>query len=462
MSAQTDSRAQSQAQYEKMTGTPIPKLVLTLAAPTVVSMLVSSIYNMADTFFVSQLGTSASGAVGVVFSLMAIIQAVGFTLGMGSGSIISRLLGRQQTQDATRYASTAFFTCFGIGCLLTVGGLLFLNPMMRLLGATETILPYARDYGHYILLAAPFMASSFTMNNILRFEGKASLAMIGLTTGGILNMVLDPLLIFGFRLGIAGAAIATGLSQLISWSILLSIFLLRKTQCRLSLRYYTRNVRELLEILKQGLPSLSRQGLASLASMLLNQNAAVYGDAAVAAMSIVSRICMFVLSVMLGIGQGFQPVCGFNYGAGKYSRVKQAFRFTFLLGEISMSVLALLGFVFAPQLVQLFRNDPQVVLIGGFALRCQCVALALQPLNVCGNMLFQSIGQSKPATFLSCTRQGLFFIPSILVLPRIIGLTGVQITQPLADILSFVVSVPLLLRFFRQLPRDEAGAFEKL
>ena len=221
-------------------------------------------------------------------------------------------------------------------------------------------------------------------------------------------------------------------------------------------------MRELLEILKQGLPSLSRQGLASLASMLLNQNAAVYGDAAVAAMSIVSRICMFVLSVMLGIGQGFQPVAGFNYGAGKYSRVKQAFRFTFLLGEISMSVLALLGFVFAPQLVQLFRNDPQVVLIGGFALRCQCVALALQPLNVCGNMLFQSIGQSKPATFLSCTRQGLFFIPSILVLPRIIGLTGVQITQPLADILSFVVSVPLLLRFFRQLPRDEAEAFEKL
>ena len=421
MSAQNDSRAQSQAQYEKMTGTPIPRLVLTLAAPTVVSMLVSSIYNMADTFFVSQLGTSASGAVGVVFSLMAIIQAVGFTLGMGSGSIISRLLG-----------------------------------------ATQTILPYARDYGRFILLAAPFMASSFTMNNILRFEGKASLAMIGLTTGGILNMVLDPLLIFGLHLGIAGAAIATGLSQLISWSILLSIFLLRKTQCRLSLRYYTRNVRELLEILKQGLPSLSRQGLASLASMLLNQNAAVYGDAAVAAMSIVSRICMFVLSVMLGIGQGFQPVAGFNYGAGKYSRVKQAFRFTFLLGEISMSVLALLGFAFAPQLVQLFRDDPQVVLIGGFALRCQCVALALQPLNVCSNMLFQSIGKSKPATFLSCTRQGLFFIPAILVLPRVIGLTGVQITQPLADILSFVVSVPLLLRFFRQLPRDEAEPFEKL
>ena len=210
------------------------------------------------------------------------------------------------------------------------------------------------------------------------------------------------------------------------------------------------------------LKGLSRETPSTYVSVLLNQNAAVYGDAAVAAMSIVSRICMFVLSVMLGIGQGFQPVAGFNYGAGKYSRVKQAFRFTFLLGEISMSVLALLGFAFAPQLVQLFRDDPQVVLIGGFALRCQCVALALQPLNVCSNMLFQSIGKSKPATFLSCTRQGLFFIPAILVLPRVIGLTGVQITQPLADILSFVVSVPLLLRFFRQLPRDEAEPFEKL
>ncbi len=447
-----------QAQYQKMTETPIRKLILSLSAPTIVSMLVTAIYNMADTFFVSKLGTSASGAVGVVFSLMAVIQAIGFTLGMGSGSIISRLLGRRQVEDATRIASTGFFTCFGMGCALTVLGTLLLDPMMNLMGATPTILPYARAYGQYILLAAPFMASSFVLNNILRFEGKASLAMIGLTTGGVLNMVLDPIFIFALGMGTAGAAIATGISQLVSFCILLSIFLTGRTQCRLSPRFFTRDLRELGEIVRQGFPSLTRQGLASLSSMLLNQNAAVYGDAAVAAMSIVSRIFMFLFSVMLGIGQGFQPVAGFNYGAKKYSRVREALKFTFLLGETAMVVFAAACFSVAPQLIHAFREDPEVVEIGALALRMQCFSLALMPLNTCVNMLFQSIGKSGPATFLSCTRQGIFFIPSILILPQVIGLTGVQVSQALADALSFVAAIPFLIWFLKLLPKEDDDA----
>ena len=445
------------AQFIRMTQTPIPKLIVTLSAPTVASMLVSSIYNLADTFFVGQLGTnSASGAVGVVFSLMAVLQAFGFMIGMGSGSIISRFLGARQPQDANRFASTAFFASLACGGLLGAGGLVFLQPLMRLLGATETILPYACDYGRYILLAAPLMCSSFTMNNILRYEGKASYAMIGLTTGGLLNIALDPVFIFGLELGIAGAAIATALSQCVSFCLLLAMFLTGKSQLRLSARLITRRPEELGRILACGLPSFARQALASAATALLNWQAGQCGgDAAVAAMSVVGRIFMFVFSVMLGIGQGFQPVAGYNYGAGRFARLRQAFRFTLLLGQGCMCVVALGTFVAAPWLIQAFRDDPQVIGIGVLACRLQCCAMLLVPASTCANMLFQSIGQSKAATFLSSLRQGLYYMPLMLALPLAVGLPGVQVAQPLADVLTFCTSVPFLIHFFRSLPRAD-------
>lgn len=439
-----------------MTGAPIPKLVLTLAAPTVVSMLVTAVYNMADTFFVSQLGTSASGAVGIVFSLMAIIQAIGFTLGMGAGSLVSRCLGSRQDAAASRYAATAFYTAIGFGLILTVLGRLFMDPLMALLGATPTILPFARDYAFYILLAAPVMTASFVMNNLLRAEGKAAFSMVGLTLGGVLNMLLDPLFIFGFGFGIAGAALATGLSQCVSFGILLSFFLRGKAQTSLHPRHAKGAAGCLLPIIKTGFPSLSRQGLASIASVLLNKSAAVYGDAAVAAMAIVGRIFMLIFSVMLGIGQGFQPVCGYNYGAKRYTRVRQAFFFTLLLGEIAMGVLAAAGFVAAPEIVRLFRNDAAVVKTGSFAFRCQCIALLTMPVSTCANMLFQSIGQSGKATFLSCLRQGIYFIPLIGLLPAFLGISGVQIAQPLADLFTFCTSLPFILLFFRRLPPEPA------
>ena len=447
----------SALQFRRMTETPIPQLILSLAAPTILSMLITSIYNLADTFFVGQISTSASGAVGVVSSLMAIIQALGFMLGHGAGTIISRSLGSRDTTAATRFASTSFFTALVFGVVLAVAGLGTLPHFMMLLGSTETILPHACAYARPILIAAPLMISSLVMNNILRYEGKASFAMIGLVTGGVLNIALDPLFMFVFGLGTAGAGIATALSQSISFCILLSMFLRGKTVSQFRLSAVTREARDFGRILLGGAPSFGRQGLNSIGGMLLNLAARSYGDAAVAGMSIVSRIFMFIISVAIGVGQGLQPVASFNYGARKYRRVRQAAIFTIEAAFCMLVVLVGLCWVNGDALVRLFRDDPAVTAVALPAFHYQCLAMLLQPIIVVANMTFQSVGASGRATFLACCRQGGFFIPLILILPRTHGLFGVEICQPIADVLTFLVSLPFLLAFLQQLGRmDDA------
>ena len=442
-------------QYKKMTETPIPKLILGLAAPTILSMLITSIYNLADTFFVGQISTSASGAVGVVSSLMAIIQALGFTLGHGSGTIISRSLGSRNTKAATRFASTSFFTALAVGVVLAVIGLATLPGFMLLLGSTETILP--RAYARPILIAAPLMISSLVMNNILRYEGKANFAMIGLVTGGVLNILLDPVFMFVLGLGTAGAGIATALSQTVSFFILLSMFLRGKTVSQFCIHSVTREAREFGMILIGGAPSFGRQGLNSIGGMLLNIAARSYGDAAVAGMSIVSRIFMFIISVAIGVGQGLQPVAAFNYGARKFRRVRQAAIFTMGAAFCMLVVLVALCWVDSDALIRLFRDDPDVTAVALPAFRFQCLAILLQPVIVVANMTFQSVGKAGRATFLACCRQGVFFIPLILILPRTLGLVGVETCQPIADIFTFIVSLPFLLAFLNQLSRmDDA------
>ena len=447
----------SAEQFRKMTETPIPKLILSLAAPPILSMLITSIYNLADTFFVGQISTSASGAVGIVSSLMAILQALGFMLGHGSGSIISRSLGSQNTDAATRFASTSFFTALVFGGIITTAGLLTLPDFMMLLGSTETILPHACAYARYILLAAPIMMSSLVMNNILRYEGKASFAMIGLVTGGLLNIALDPLFIFGLGMGTAGAGLATALSQTISFCILLSMFLRGKTVSQFRITAVTHSPAEFGTILMTGMPSFGRQGLNSIGGMLLNIAARGYGDAAVAGMSIVSRIFMFIISVAIGVGQGLQPVASFNYGARKYRRVRQAAIFTIEAAFCMLVVLVGLCWVNGDVLIRLFRDDPAVTAVALPAFHYQCLAMLLHPIIVVANMTFQSVGASGRATFLACCRQGVFFIPLILILPRTHGLFGVEICQPIADVLTFLVSLPFLLTFLQQLGRmDDA------
>ena len=447
----------SALQFRRMTETPIPQLVLSLAAPTILSMLITSIYNLADTFFVGQISTSASGAVGVVSSLMAIIQALGFMLGHGAGTIISRSLGSRDTTAATRFASTSFFTALVFGVVLAVAGLGTLPHFMMLLGSTDTILPHACAYARPILIAAPLMISSLVMNNILRYEGKASFAMIGLVTGGVLNIALDPLFMFVFGLGTAGAGIATALSQSISFCILLSMFLRGKTVSQFRLSAVTREARDFGRILLGGAPSFGRQGLNSIGGMLLNLAARSYGDAAVAGMSIVSRIFMFIVSVAIGVGQGLQPVASFNYGARKYRRVRQAAIFTIEAAFCMLVVLVGLCWVNGDALIRLFRDDPAVTAVALPAFHYQCLAMLLQPIIVVANMTFQSVGASGRATFLACCRQGVFFIPLILILPRTHGLFGVEICQPIADVLTFLVSLPFLIAFLQQLGRmDDA------
>ena len=447
----------SALQFRRMTETPIPQLVLSLAAPTILSMLITSIYNLADTFFVGQISTSASGAVGVVSSLMAIIQALGFMLGHGAGTIISRSLGSRDTTAATRFASTSFFTALVFGVVLAVAGLGTLPHFMMLLGSTETILPHACAYARPILIAAPLMISSLVMNNILRYEGKASFAMIGLVTGGVLNIALDPLFMFVFGLGTAGAGIATALSQSISFCILLSMFLRGKTVSQFRLSAVTREARDFGRILLGGAPSFGRQGLNSIGGMLLNLAARGYGDASVAGMSIVSRIFMFIISVAIGVGQGLQPVASFNYGARKYRRVRQAAIFTIEATFCMLVVLVGLCWVNGDALIRLFRDDPAVTAVALPAFHYQCLAMLLHPIIVVANMTFQSVGASGRATFLACCRQGVFFIPLILILPRTHGLFGVEICQPIADVLTFLVSLPFLIAFLQQLGRmDDA------
>ena len=430
-------------QYEKLVLMPIGKLIPFLAIPTVISMMVTMIYNLVDAFFVGKLGTSASAAIGIVLGVQSIIQAFGFMLGHGSGSLISVHLGRGDRETADRLLSTAFFTAAGFSVLLSAFCMFFMAPLMRLMGSTETILPYSSNYAGYILISGPALMCSCVLNNVMRYEGKAVFAMIGLVSGGV---------------GIDGAGLSTAISQYISFGILLYMFLSGKTITRISIRSYTRDIRELLRIIKVGFPSLIRQMLNSLATMTLNNCAMPYGDAAIAAMSIVGRISMFIGSAMIGIGQGFQPVSAFNYGAKKYGRLRKAFSFTFRTGMIILGTLGILGMIAPQAVVHLFRDDPRVVEIGALALRFQCVAVFFQSFSVTANMMFQSVGRSREASFLATLRSGLFYIPLLIILPRFMGLMGIQSAQMWSDILTTAVCLPFVIRFFREIPKEDQEA----
>ena len=456
----TNPSEKSEQQFRKMTRTPVNRLVFAMSVPTVISMMVSNIYNLADTYFVSSIGTSASGAVGIVFALMAIIQAFGFMVGHGAGSLVSLSLGARKIEQARKIASTAFFTALVFGGTIAVLGEIFITPLMYLLGSTDTILPYATEYARYILASAPLMSVSFVMNNILRYEGKAAFAMIGITFGGLLNVALDPFFIFVLKMGVAGAGLATALSQIVGSGLLLSMFLMGKTQSQFKIRYISKDVFDYLRIFRTGTPSLLRQGLNSIAAMLLNNASAVYGDAAVAAMSIVGRVSFVVFAFGIGIGQGLQPVSSFNYGAKLYSRVRKAYIFTLCYGTAVCAALSAGGLLAAGFLIKKFRNDPEVIAIGTPALRAQCVAMFVCMLLQCTNMLYQSIGKSGIATVLASLRSGICFIPMILLLPRVFGVSGIIWAQPTADFIAAAISLPFSLRFIRSLPPD--GTEERL
>lgn len=439
--------------YTFLTQAPAHRVILTMAVPTIITMLVTSLYNIADTFFVGQLDTQSTAAVGVVFPVMFFIQAFGFFFGHGSGNYISRELGARRHGNAGTMASTGFVYSLAAGTVAMVVGLYMIKPLAVWLGSTPTILPYTESYMSIILLGAPFMTASLTINNQMRLQGNASYAMYGIISGAVLNVVLDPVFIFVFDMGVAGAAVATVTGQVVGFFVLLAMSR-RGENIRLDIRRFSPRLAYLKEIVYGGSPSLSRQGLGCVAVMMLNVAASEYGDAAIAAMSIVSRITMFIMSVVLGLGQGFQPFCGFCYGAGLYGRLREGFGFIVKVGTAFLLVFFFAGFFFSSGAIGIFRDDPEVIRIGAAAL---CWQLATYPFNaftMAGNMMLQTTRKPLRANILSAARQGLFFIPLIVILPYFFGLKGIIICQSCSDVLSFCIAIPIVIGAFREMDSD--------
>ncbi len=449
-----------EAQHRKMTEESVTKLVISLSIPTVLSQMITSVYNMADTWFVTSLGDSAVGAVSVVYALQSIIQAIGFGLAMGASSLVSRKLGQEENENASKYAACAFYAAVYLGLRLTAVGCADLDGLLLLFGSTDTILPFARDYARIILLGAPIMCASFVMNNVTRAQGRAVMAMVGLTAGGVLNILLDPLFIFGLQMGVAGAALATVLSQCISFLILLSFYVSGRSIISLSPKNISRKLSDYGLIIKTGLPTVFRQGLGSLSTTLLNVQVKVYGDAAIAAVGIANKIYMLLRSFVLGIGHGFQPVAGYNYGAKKNDRVKKAFWVATAVGTVIAGLASALLLLFSRQVIGFFNPETQETLrIGSRMLMIMGLALPTLGYSTYVNQLYQSLGFVKGATVLASCRQGIFFVPLIFLLPALLDLDGILLTQPLSDVLTCLVSIPFNVHFLKKVltghPQDQ-------
>jgi putative MATE family efflux protein len=443
-------RINSEQQRQIMLTEPIGRLLFKKAAPTVLIQLITVIYNTADTYFVAKIDTAASAAVGVVFSLMAVIQATGGSIGMGATSLISPMLGQKRVDDASTVGTSAALMSVLAGTLIGALGLIFLRPLVSLIGARGEVMPYAADYARFILIGAPFMTTAFVLNSVLRSEGQTMYSMLAMVTGGVLNLFIDPLLIFGFRMGIAGAALATMLSQMTSFAIMAVIFIRDRSIVRLRPKYIGKKVSVYVHIVRMGVPTLFRQGMASLSSALLNIQAAPFGAAAVAAISIANKLYMLVRHIVLGIGQGFQPIAGYCFGAKRYSRVKKVFWYATASATVICVALAVAVYFFREPIMTWFRDDPDVVQIGSMMLAFLCVTIPLMGFSTYVNQLYQSLGFAVGATILASCRQGIFFVPLVFLLPYFFGLKGITAVQAGADLLTFLVSIPFLIFFFKK------------
>ena len=436
--------------YTFLTQAPVHRVIGAMAIPTIISMLLTSMYNLVDTFFVGKINTQSTAAVGIVFSVMFFIQAFSFFFGNGSGNYISRQLGAQNTKDAEVMASTGLFYTLVFSLIVMLLGWFFLEPISILLGSTPTILPYTRQYLGISLLGTPFIMGTFCINNQMRFQGFTKYSVYGAISGSIINCLLDPVFIFGFSMGVSGAAVASVIGQICGFVIMLIM-----SQKEGVIHYTHRRIsfegRFVKEIIAGGTPSISRQGLASVSTIALNSVAGNYGDAAIAAMSIVTRISMFIFSVIVGLGQGFQPMCGFCYGAKLYDRVKEGFWFSTKIGTFFLLFWSVVLIIFSGEVVSLFRDDPEVIAIGIPALRYQMIIFPACSFMLMANMMMQTCRKTIRANILAASRQGLFFIPLIFVLPYFYGLFGVEICQAVSDIISLIVTIPIVWSAFKEM-----------
>lgn len=459
-----------------MTTQPVEKLIGRLAVPTIISMLVTTFYNMADTYFVGKIGageqeavkalmqTRAQAAVGVVMALMAIIQAVGFFFGHGSGNYISRALGRKDFESAEKIAVAGFGYALITGVAMALLGNIFAEPLAFLLGASRDTVSYTVDYMRLILIGAPINMASVVLNNQMRFQGNAAYAMFGISFGAVLNIGLDALFILVFDMEVMGAALATVIGQAVSFCLLL--IGISKSDCiKLKPKLFRFEKNIIAEISRGGLPSLGRQGIAGVSTACLNHMAGIYGAiafgteaagaSAVAAMGVVSKVMLFAASTLIGFGQGFQPVCGFNYGAGLYKRVRKAFWFCVRVSFVLLILLAIPAYIFSGNIIALFRGNDEIAMeIGTAAMRMQIITFPVMSWVIMSNMMLQTMGRVVSATLLAVARNGLMFIPAILILPPIFGLFGVQLAQPVADILSLVLAIPVTVKVLKELSQN--------
>lgn len=437
--------------YIEMTTKPVSRLVAGFAVPSIICILMTSFYNMADTFFVSRINTQSVAAVGIIFAYMGIIQAISFFFGHGSGNYISRALGARETENAATMACTGLLTSLIASVLIGIVCLIFQNPILRFFGATDTIMPYASKYFHFIVAGTPFISGSIVLNNQMRLQGNARLSMIGILSGGFMNLALDPLLIFVFKMGVAGAGLATAISQFLCFCLMVNICG-RNGGIAIDLRKFAPSIKNFIEICAGGLPSLARQGLMFLSLICINNGAALYGDSAVAAFSVTSRVIAIAASILIGFGQGFQPVCGFNYGARKFLRVKEGVRFTCTYGTIYCTAFAVAAFILAPDIIQIFSTgDSELLRIGTNALRCHCLTFPFVAVIIVSNMFFQNIRKTGPAVLVACARQGLFFVPAVLIGNAVAAMNGLYAAQPISDLCAFILSLPLLVREYNKL-----------
>lgn len=454
-STREEDEQQRGARYVMMTESPVRQLVMKMAVPTIISMMVTALYNIIDAFFVGHISTEATAGVGVSFAYMTFINAFGFFFGHGSGNYISTALGAKKYFDAEKMAATGFFSSMMLGVITAVVGFVFLSPLSRMMGSTPEVLPYANDYLTFILIGTPFMMSSLTLNNQLRLQGNARYAMVGISVGAVLNIILDALLIYVLDMGVTGASLATCISQMVGWFVLL-LGTEQSGNVHIRVKNFNPSWQSYKDIFKGGNPSLVRHVLVCVSTIMLNRYAAYYAEpgteaSAIAAFAIVSRVMMFAFSVILGIGQGFQPVCGFNYGAGLHDRVRKSFVFTVELSTIILIIISITFSIFAPDIIKIFRSeDPELVKIGAAVLRWQCLSFPLIGLSTATNMMYQTIRKTLIATVLSMGRQGIFFIPTIIILPQFLGFQGVEMTQAVADALTFLLSLPFAVKVLKK------------
>ena len=449
--------AQSQEQRRMMMlNEPVSRVIPKMAVPTIVAFLITSIYSLADTYFVSSLGTNATAAVSVNASLDQLIMMCVSMLAMGANSYIARLLGEGDEKKASQVLSTSFFAAFFMGALLLIFGSLFMTPMVRLLGATPTCEAYAIDYATYILLAAPFMASNFVMNQCLRSEGSATLSMVGMGFGGILNIVLDPIFIFGLNMGVAGASLATAISKLVSFAILIYPYVTKRSLLTLSIKLFRPTKDIVTKVVSVGSSSLFRNGLNVLSAILLNRIAGGISDSVLAAVGVTNKIMMFPFCIILGFGNGFQPVAGFNWGAKRYDRVQESYKFSSRVSLIGSLIMAAVIAIFCDQLIVLFAGtDDYMRRIGGFCIFMQCVALPVHAWVAMVNMLCVGLGNAKGAFWLATARQGTCFIPILFPLAWAFGEYGIASVQAVADILSIALAIPIAIAMTKKIKQAQ-------